>query len=375
MSFHYVDASRHSEYATRLTRYVHAGGCNAVLEVRPEGDAAAPDAESVRAGELEEAVRRLLARGPERVYVFGPQSLMLEDHPLCARVHRPEDQYAELVRDVLDHGHRRPDRTRAGTFSVFDRDLRFDLRGGRLPVLTTKRVFLRGVVEELLWFVSGSTDAGALSARGVRIWEANSSRAFLDSVGLAHRAVGDLGPVYGFQWRHAGARYTDKDGDYAGAGVDQLAAVVQGLREDPYSRRHVLSAWQATDLADMALPPCHSVAVQFYVTRAGEVSCAMYQRSVDVALGLPFNIASYGLLTHMVAQACGRTAGDLSIRMGDCHVYVPHAPVVRDQCRRAPRPFPTVTLDPTITDIDDFRAEHVVVQGYHPHPAVPMPMF
>jgi thymidylate synthase len=363
VGFHLVLASKRSRFAATLVDYVHDRnrGRNVALEHSGGSDLATRIMEASR----KEPV-------PERVYVFGPRELA--DHPLCVRVHDPEDQYRDLVEDVVSRGHRRTDRTRAGTFSVFDRDMRFDLRES-LPVLTTKRVFVRGVIEELLWIVSGSTDAGALSEKGVRIWEANSSREFLDSLGMFERDVGDLGPVYGFQWRHAGAGYAGKGADYSGAGVDQLARVIDGIRSDPYSRRHVMSAWQATDLSDMALPPCHSVAVQFYVTRDGELSCAMYQRSVDVALGLPFNIASYGLLTCMLAQVCGLRPGDLSIRMGDCHVYVPHAPIVRDQCRRAPRPFPRLRLDPSVTSIDGFRAEHVVLEGYDPHPAVPMPMF
>jgi dihydrofolate reductase/thymidylate synthase len=267
----------------------------------------------------------------------------------------------------------RMDRTKAGTYSVFDRDLRFDLRES-IPVLTTKRVFVRGVTEELLWMISGSTDAGALAYNGVKIWEANATRSAPELHRHADRAVNDLGPVYGFQWRHAGAEYIDKDTDYSGFGVDQILNVIDGIKSDPHSRRHVLSAWQVSDLTAMALPPCHSVAVQFYV-RDRELSCSMYQRSVDVALGLPFNIASYAMLTCMIAQVCDLRPGDLSIKMGDCHIYVPHVPIIRDQCSRAPRPFPTLRLDPTIKDIDDFVAESICIEDYAPHPAIAMSMF
>lgn len=355
--FHYVHATRGSEYAIRLTKYSHRSGAkNAVIDVA-DGDG------------LEAEL--CWSTGCERVYVFGPPDLA--EHPLCERVHHPEQQYLDLVEDVCDNGSLRRDRTRAGTYAVFDRDMRFDLRDGTIPLLTTKRVFVRGVVEELLWMISGSTDAGALAAKGVHIWGGDSSRAFLDSVGLHHRAVGDLGPVYGFQWRHAGATYVDKDADYAGQGVDQLAAVIEGIRRDPHSRRHVMSAWHAPSLEEMALPPCHMMC-QFYVSNDGELSCIMTQRSCDVALGAPFNIASYAILTAMVAQVCGLKPGDLTVKMGDCHVYVPHVPVVRDQCKRVPKPFPKLRLNPDVKRIDDFTTGDVVVEGYHPHASIAMKM-
>lgn len=372
--FHYVNATYASEYATRLTRYTHGeGSANAVIVIQADGMGRPDDVpEHIiprKMQELPVALRSVSSR--ERIYVFGPSELARD--VACARTHHPETQYLDLVDDIIRNGDLRMDRTRAGTRSVFDRDLRFDLRES-IPVLTTKRVFTRGVVEELLWMISGSTDAGALAEKGVGIWSANATRSYLDSVDLHHHAVGDLGPVYGFQWRHAGAEYTDKDADYSGFGVDQLANVIEGIKRDPYSRRHVLSAWQASDLADMALPPCHSVAVQFYVRR-GELSCSMYQRSVDVALGLPFNITSYALLTCMIAQVCGLRPGDLSIKMGDCHIYVPHIPIIRNQCSREPHAFPTLRLNSEITDIDDFEAGDISIENYDPHPMIAMEMF
>lgn len=376
MGFRYVCAPYESEYARRLTRYVHTEGeSNAVIVV---GDGEAVESCEKRCcvrlaeDELDEALEYFREEEPrERVYVFGPPDL--KRHPECLCSHHPETQYLDLVEEIIRYGDRREDRTHAGTFSLFDRDLRFDLRES-IPVLTTKRVFVRGVVEELLWMISGSTDAGALAAKGVNIWNANASREYLDSISMHDRAEGDLGPVYGFQWRHAGAEYVDAKTDYSGAGVDQLAAVIEGIRQDPYSRRHVLSAWQAPALEAMALPPCHSVAVQFYV-RDGELSCSMYQRSVDVALGLPFNIASYALLTCMVAQVCGLRPGDLAIKMGDCHLYVPHVPIIRDQCSREPCAFPTLRLNPAVEDIDDFTTNDIVIAGYEPHPAIAMTMY
>jgi dihydrofolate reductase/thymidylate synthase len=213
-----------------------------------------------------------------------------------------ERQYLGLIADIMAQGATRGDRTGTGTLSLFGRQMRFDLRRS-FPLLTTKRVFWRGVAEELLWFVSGSTDARRLRDKDIHIWDGNGSRAFLDGAGLGHREEWDLGPVYGFQWRHFGAPYSDMHADYAGAGVDQLAEVVRKLRHAPHDRRIVLSAWNPAALAEMALPPCHMFA-QFYVA-GGELSCLMYQRSCDMGLGVPFNIASYALLTRMLAHVSG----------------------------------------------------------------------
>ena len=265
----------------------------------------------------------------------------------------------------------RGDRTGTGTRSLFGRSLRFDLRRS-FPLLTTKRVFWRGVVEELLWFVRGCTDAKQLSAAGVGIWDGNGSRAFLDARGLPHRAEGDLGPVYGFQWRHFGAAYVDKDADYSGQGVDQLADVVHRLRTNPNDRRIILTAWNPAALREMALPPCHLLA-QFFVAD-GELSCQMYQRSGDMGLGVPFNIASYALLTRLLAQVAGLRAGEFVHVIGDAHVYSNHVEPLMEQLGREPRPFPTLTIDPSVKEIDDFRFEHFAIAGYDPHPPIKMDM-
>jgi dihydrofolate reductase/thymidylate synthase len=282
-----------------------------------------------------------------------------------------EHQYLELAERVLSAGVFRPDRTGTGTYSLFGNTMRFDLRH-TFPLLTTKRVFWRGVVEELLWFIRGGTDAHELSEKGVRIWDGNSSRAYLDSVGLAHREEGDLGPVYGFQWRHFGARYEDRHTDYTGQGVDQLADVIARIKADPADRRLVLSAWNPVSLPEMALPPCHMFA-QFYVAH-GELSCLMYQRSCDVGLGVPFNIASYALLTCMVAQVCGLRRGEFVHMMGDTHIYASHVEPLREQLRNAPRAFPTLTINPIKTDIDTFVFEDFSLEGYRPHKRIEMPM-
>ncbi|KJZ78666.1 Thymidylate synthase [Hirsutella minnesotensis 3608] len=303
-----------------------------------------------------------------------------------------EQQYLDLVREILDHGEHRPDRTGTGTYSIFaPRPLKFSLnKDGTpiLPLLTTKRVFLKAVVAELLWFIEGNTSSLALSEAGVKIWDGNGSREFLDSVGLSHREVGDLGPVYGFQWRHFGAEYVDAKTDYTGRGVDQLADVIHKLRNTPYDRRIVLSAWNPKDLKIMALPPCHMFA-QFYVSypRAagstktsdakpkGHLHCQLYQRSCDMGLGVPFNIASYALLTHMLAHVCDLVPGSFTHVMGDAHVYLDHVDALKEQMEREPREFPElgITREPG-GSIDGWDAQDFVVKGYNPHKSIPMKM-
>ena len=250
--------------------------------------------------------------------------------------------------------------------------MRFSLRDEVLPLLTTKRVFWRGVAEELLWFLSGDTSAKTLQDKGVRIWDGNASREFLDSRGLQHREVGDLGPVYGFQWRHFGAEYVDMHADYSGKGVDQLRAVIAAITRDPTDRRIILSAWNPAALPAMALPPCHMFA-QFFVAD-GELSCQMYQRSGDMGLGIPFNIASYALLTRLIAQVTGLRAGELVHVIGDAHVYSNHVEPLLLQLERAPRPFPRLRIDASVRDIDAFRFEHFAVEGYEPHGQIKMEM-
>ncbi|XP_027354787.1 bifunctional dihydrofolate reductase-thymidylate synthase isoform X3 [Abrus precatorius] len=212
-----------------------------------------------------------------------------------------EYMYLRLVQDIISEGSTRDDRTGTGTLSKFGCQTRFNLRRS-FPLLTTKKVFWRGVVEELLWFISGSTSAKALQEKGIHIWDGNASREYLDRIGLTEREEGDLGPVYGFQWRHFGAKYVNMHTDYSGQGFDQLLDVINKIKHNPDDRRIILSAWNPADLKLMALPPCHMFA-QFYVAN-GELSCQMYQRSADMGLGVPFNIASYALLTCMIAHVC-----------------------------------------------------------------------
>lgn len=300
------------------------------------------------------------------------------------------------MRQILDHGALRPDRTGTGTLSLFaPAALRFSLsRPGAtpaapptlvLPLLTTKRVFTRGITQELLWFVAGSTNSKLLSDKGVHIWDGNGSRDFLDKVGLAHRAEGDLGPVYGFQWRHFGAEYKTCHDDYAGQGVDQLAEVIRKIQHNPTDRRIILSAWNPADLTKMALPPCHMFC-QFYVTLPPPdapattrplLSCLMYQRSADLGLGIPFNIASYAFLTHMIALVTDTTPHELIMQLGDAHVYRDHVDQLEEQLKRTPRDFPTLTWSRSkaeIGSIDGFKMEDFVLEGYAPHPKIEMKM-
>jgi dihydrofolate reductase / thymidylate synthase len=285
----------------------------------------------------------------------------------------PEMQYLSLIDRILETGVSRGDRTGTGTHALFGETMRFDLRDS-FPLLTTKRVFWRGVAEELLWFVSGSTNANLLSEKGVHIWDGNGSREFLDARGFPDREVGDLGPVYGFQWRHFGAKYVDMHTDYTGQGVDQVAEVIETIKTRPTDRRMILSAWNPSALNDMALPPCHMMA-QFFVAD-GELSCMMYQRSCDVGLGVPFNIASYALLTRMLARVTGLAAGAFVHVLGDAHVYNNHVEALREQARRKPRPFPQLDISDRedLRTIDDFVMKDFALRGYDPHKAIKMQM-
>ncbi|VDM52225.1 unnamed protein product [Angiostrongylus costaricensis] len=283
-----------------------------------------------------------------------------------------ELQYLNQIREILQRGKRRTDRTNTGTLSIFGMQSRYSLRNGVLPLLTTKRVYWKAVVEELLWFIRGDTDSKRLSAKNVKIWDANGSREFLDSMGFTDRVVGDLGPVYGFQWRHFGAEYKGPDANYDGQGVDQLAEVIRQIRTTPDSRRIILSAWNPSDLNIMALPPCHTLC-QFYV-QDEELSCQLYQRSGDMGLGVPFNIASYSLLTHMIAHVCGLKAGDFVHTLGDAHVYISHVEALKTQLERTPTAFPTIEFGEGIREIDDFTSDKIFLRNYNPQGTIKMEM-
>jgi len=291
-----------------------------------------------------------------------------------AHINAEETQYLEMCREIIESGVKRGDRTGTGTLSKFGTQMRFSLRDGTLPLLTTKRTFWRGVAEELLWFVKGSTNANDLAEKDIHIWDGNGSREFLDSRGLDHREVGDLGPVYGFQWRHFGATYKDMHTDYTGQGVDQLAECISKIKNNPEDRRIIMSAWNPADLNIMALPPCHMFC-QFYVdTQKNELSCQMYQRSADMGLGVPFNIASYALLTHMIAHVTGLKPGDFVHTIGDAHVYLNHIDALKVQLERKPRAFPKIKINPEKKGIDDFSLDDFEVIGYRPHKTIKMKM-
>jgi len=283
-----------------------------------------------------------------------------------------EQQYLDLIQKIIKTGSTRGDRTGTGTISTFGAQMRFSLRDNTFPLLTTKKVFYRGIAEELFWFIRGSTSAKDLQDKNVRIWDGNSTREFLDSIGLKDREVGDLGPVYGFQWRHFGAEYVDMHTDYSGKGVDQLANVINTIKTRPTDRRIIMCAWNPADLDKMALPPCHCL-VQFYVAD-GELSCQLYQRSADMGLGVPFNIPSYALLTVMIAHVTGLKPGDFIHTLGDAHVYSNHVEALNEQCARVPRNFPKIHVKRDVTSIDDFKFEDFEVTEYNPHPKIAMQM-
>ncbi|CAD7702715.1 unnamed protein product [Ostreobium quekettii] len=303
--------------------------------------------------------------------VLAPAGQGPVEMPPGAACGHEEEQYLNLIKDIITTGARRGDRTGTGTFSKFGCQMRFNLRH-TFPLLTTKRVFWRGVVEELLWFMSGSTNARNLAEKDVHIWDDNGSREFLDRVGLTDREEGDLGPVYGFQWRHFGAKYVDMRTDYTGQGVDQLADVIHKIKTNPNDRRIVMTAWNPADLGKMALPPCHMFC-QFYVAD-GELSCQLYQRSCDMGLGVPFNIASYALLTCLVAHVCGLKPGDFVHALGDAHVYCNHVEPLKEQLKNSPRHFPVLELNKEVTDIDAFTMDDIKLVGYNPHKKIAMKM-
>lgn len=293
-----------------------------------------------------------------------------------------EQQYLALLSKILNNGSERTDRTGVGTLSLFGERLECNLADG-FPLLTTKRVPFSHVAKELLWFIRGQTDAGVLDRDGVKIWNANSSAEFLAARGLSY-APGDIGPGYGFQWRHFGAKYTNCGADYTGQGVDQLARLVDGLKTDPYSRRHYITAWNPAQIDAMALPPCH-LSAQFYVSGAegaggrgggpARLCCQLYQRSADAFLGLPWNIASYALLTHIIAALVGLQPGELILCLGDVHVYKNHLDAVKTQLARTPAALPTVSVGlGTANTIDDIDEQKISLTGYSPATAIAAPM-
>ena len=261
------------------------------------------------------------------------------------------DVYLQLMRRVLGDGTKRSDRTGTGTLSVFGYQMRFDLARG-FPLLTTKKLHMRSIIHELLWFLAGDSNVRYLQENGVRIWNAWADQ------------DGELGPIYGYQWRS----WPTPDGRH----VDQITEVIEAIRSDPHSRRHIVSSWNVSDLDRMALPPCHAL-FQFYVAD-GALSCQLYQRSADVFLGVPFNIASYALLTLMMARVCELRAGDFVLTLGDAHLYLNHLDQAHRQLEREPRPLPRMVVNPDIESIFDFRYDDFALENYDPHPHIKAPI-
>ncbi len=303
-----------------------------------------------------------------------------------------DDEYLALLRHIKEHGAKKEDRTGTGTLSVLGYQMRFDLQKG-FPLLTTKKVFLNGIIHELLWFIAGRTDLKYLAERNVHIWDEWPYKAYLKKNNLPvpksdteewktglkqfiERIVqdetfskenGDLGPIYGYQWRH----WKTPDGKE----IDQLADTVELIKKSPDSRRIIISAWNPADIEEMAiagLPPCHCL-FQFYVAD-GKLSCQLYQRSCDSFLGVPFNIASYSLFTLMLAQVCGLQPGEFVWTGGDTHLYSNHMSQVEEQLAREPRPAPTIKLNPAVTDLFDFKFEDITLENYDPHPPIKAPI-
>jgi thymidylate synthase len=271
--------------------------------------------------------------------------------------------YLDLLRALLERGNQRLDRTGTGTRSLFGYQMRFDLRQG-FPLVTTKKLHLRSIIHELLWFLSGNTHVSYLQERNVRIW---NEWATPEQCSRFNRQPGDLGPIYGHQWRNFGAS-VQADGTYANDGVDQIANVIQQIQTNAVSRRLLVTGWNPKEADQVALPPCHTL-FQFYVHNR-ELSCQLYQRSGDVFLGVPFNIASYALLTALIAQVCDLQPGDFVHTLGDVHLYNNHQEQARLQLTREPRPLPRLKLNPNVRALADFTFEDIEILGYDPHPAI-----
>jgi len=305
-----------------------------------------------------------------------------------------EEEYLNGLRRILDHGEIRQDRTNVGTKALFGQTFRYDLRNG-FPLLTTKKMFIKGVIHELLWFLSGETDVNILKKKGVRIWDGNTNREFLDKNGLKHRSEWDMGPSYSFQFRYAGASpYHDNDyfnnEDLDGikrtrkrqrreyfeknGGVDQISYVVNELKNNPHSRRAIINLWNVKDLPEMSLPPCLFM-YQFWVSEEKYLNCVLYQRSGDMGLGVPFNIASASLLTHIIGKLTGLEPKELIHNIGDAHVYLNHIEPLKKQIVRTPRPFPILQIvDRQQSSVDDFTFDDFIIHGYHPYPGIKMDM-
>jgi thymidylate synthase len=284
-----------------------------------------------------------------------------------------ESQYLQLIRKIVETGSKEESRNGV-TYSIFGHSMRFSLRGGQMPLLTTKKVAWRTCFKELVWFLSGGTDNADLVEQGVHIWDGNSTREFLDSRGLHDRKEGDLGPIYGHQWRHFNAPYKTSLTDYSGQGIDQMANIIELLKteEGRKSRRLVISAWNPQQLDEMALPPCH-ILMQFHVRENRYLSCSLYQRSGDVGLGVPFNIASYAFLTHILAHHCDLEADEFVYFLGNAHIYEEHLDILKEQMKRCPFSFPRISLKNRKENIEDYSITDIEwIEPYLSHSPLKM---
>jgi thymidylate synthase len=285
-------------------------------------------------------------------------------------VYHEENQYLNLIEDILDTNEEFVGRN-GKTLSIYGAAMHFSLENNRIPILTTKKVAWKTCLRELLWFIKGYTSNKKLNDKMVHIWDANSSREFLDSRNLVEREVDDLGPIYGFQWRHFNAEYSNCDADYERKGIDQLIEVINCLKDPAQrtSRRMIISAWNPCQLDEMALPPCH-ILMQFNVQNNTKLSCSMYQRSNDEACGTPFNIASYSFLTHLLAKHCDLEASEFVYFKGNCHIYDEHVEAIKEQINRVPYEFPTLEILHKRENIDDYVEEDFVLQNYKCHESI-----
>lgn len=285
-----------------------------------------------------------------------------------------ELQYINLIKDILENGTWEEGRN-GKTKSIFGNMMRFSLKDGKIPILTTKKTAWKTCLKELLWFIRGKTSNNLLQDQGVHIWDGNSTREFLDSRGLSHYKDNELGPIYGHQWRHFNAKWEGDSHDYTGEGVDQLQQIICALKDPAQrtSRRLILSAWNPCQLDDMALPPCH-ILCQFNVHNGDQLSCAMYQRSSDELLGSPFNIASYSFLTHLLAKHCGLEAYEFVYFKGNCHIYEDHVEGAKIQITREPFPFPSVTIKQVRENINDYEVDDFILENYQHHDPIKFQM-
>jgi thymidylate synthase len=307
-----------------------------------------------------------------------------EETPYQKINRHPEEQYCTLIGDILQQGFKETGRN-GNTRSIFGASMRFSLQNNVIPIFTTKEVAWKSCLKELLWFIKGETNNSILQSQNVHIWDGNGSREFLDSRGLNENPEGVLGPIYGYQWRHFNAPYDASTGQLSSEnnrGIDQLQSIIDQLKnpETRNSRRLIMTAWNPLQLDEMALPPCH-VMCQFNVHGENKLSCALFQRSCDIALGVPFNVASYSFLTHLIAKHCGLEAYEFVYFMGNCHLYEEHCkstdkgfpPIIKQRLRK-PYPFPTISLKQTRENINDYVLDDFIINNYQSHPAIKMKM-